>query len=165
MSAARALTAGETELVRACFGARLDPARVRIVAGHGNHPVAMIALRQNGAIVLGRTIRFRADHYSDDFAAAAPRLKGLFIHEMVHVRQYAELGTIGFLLRYARELVSVGFRQKQLYAYGDTCRYPTSRLEAQASMAGHYCEACLAADEPRRRCLAANLEGSGLYGL
>jgi hypothetical protein len=55
------------------------------------------------AITLGRTIRVRLD-YIDDLNMT---------HELIHVRQYAKYGFIGFMLRYAWGWLSHGLSYRR----------------------------------------------------
>jgi hypothetical protein len=166
MSLLRPLTAGELGLVDDAFRGRIDPKMVRLVEGHDDNPVARAAFRNgNTAITLRKTIYFGVD-YREDFAGADPHSRGLFLHEMTHVWQYARLGLARFCLGYARDLAACRFSARAMYLYapGET-RFERARLEAQAQMVGDYCEARLSGDEARSGQIAANLEGSGLYGL
>jgi len=162
----RALTAGEVESLRDAFGDRLPYDRVRLRLGHGGNAAAIAAFRNgNTAITLRRTVYFRA-HYSDDFSQAAVEAQSLFHHEMVHVWQYAKLGTARFLARYARDLAACRFNARAMYRYEEGATpFAGARLEAQAEMVGDYCRARLVGDVPRQARLARNLKGSGFYGL
>ena len=166
MSWLRPLTAAEVGLLDEAFGGRIDCGKVRLVDGHDGNPLPRSAFRKgNTAITLRKTIYFGC-HYCGDFADADPHARGLFLHEMTHVWQYARLGLARFYLRYARDLCACRFSARAMYRYapGET-RFAEARLEAQAQMVGDYCEARLVGDEPRSRLIAANLEGSGIYGL
>ena len=166
MSLLRPLTAGETGLLDEAFGGGIDLRMLRLVDGHDDNPLPRAAFRNgNTAITLRKTIYF-GRHYRPDFAAAEPHSLGLFLHEMTHVRQYARLGLVRFGLRYACDLAACRFSARAMYRYvpGET-RFAEARLEAQAQMVGDYCEARAAGDEARTRLIAANLQGSGIYGL
>ncbi len=166
MSFLRPLTADEIGLLDEAFLGRIDPRTVRLVDGHDDNPLPRAAFRNgNTAITLRKTIYFGA-HYRPDFAQAEPHARGLFLHEMTHVWQYARLGLLRFFLRYGRELAACRFNARAMYLYapGET-RFAEARLEAQAQMVGDYCEARLKGDEARARLVAANLKGSGLFGL
>jgi hypothetical protein len=63
---------------------RADVARARIVAVPRLTPGV-------AAMTLGRVILLRRDHAADE---------ALLAHELVHVRQWRELGAAGFLWRY-----------------------------------------------------------------
>ena len=109
MSLLRSLTAGETGLLDEAFHGGIDAGMVRLVDGHDDNPMARAAFRNgNSAITLRKTIYFGA-HYRPDFAQADPHSRGLFLHEMTHVWQYARLGLARFFLRYGRELASCRF--------------------------------------------------------
>lgn len=162
----RGLTAGEAALLRDAFGDRLDCRRVRLRRGAGGNPVAAIAFANgNSAIALRRSVYFRT-HYSENFTQAGVAAQALLHHEMVHVWQFAELGVARFLARYAREFADCRFSPAAMYRYweGET-PFASARLEAQAQMVGDYCEARLCGDVPRQARIAANLRGSGFYGL
>jgi hypothetical protein len=166
MSVLRPLTAGEVALLDDAFQGRIDSRRVRLVDGHDDNPLPRAAFRNgNTAITLRKTIYF-GRHYRTDFAGADPHAVGLFLHEMTHVWQYARLGLARFYMRYARDLIACRFSARAMYRYspGET-RFAEARLEAQAQMVGDYCEGRLTGDEARTRLIAANLEGSGVFGL
>ena len=166
MSLLRPLTAGETGLLDEAFGGGIDLVKLRLMDGHDDNPLPRAAFRNgNTAITLRKTIYF-GRHYRPDFSEADPHALGLFLHEMTHVWQYARLGLVRFGLRYARDLAACRFSARAMYRYapGET-RFAQARLEAQAQMVGDYCEARAAGDEARARQIAANLQGSGIYGL
>lgn len=81
----RRLTLGEIALARTVFGSYIDYARVWIHLG-SYLPFGL----QN--VDTGMTpsggLYFRGANYQDDFSAANPDKKHLFIHEMTHVWQY-----------------------------------------------------------------------------
>lgn len=60
-------------------------------------------LRKHG-ITLGRTVLV-----AGDASMVSPQL---LAHEFAHVRQWEELGVVGFVWRYARELVTHGYGLK-----------------------------------------------------
>jgi hypothetical protein len=145
----RPLTEGEARLVETVFG-KLDLTPVRLCNGDGGNPFAEIAFRFEGvdAVTLIRTIFFRTGYVADFSAETADR--GLFLHEMTHVWQYQTLGVPRFGLRYLKDLVRHRFNRDALYKYAPEEAFPTATLEAQAQMVQER---------------AANLAGSGLYGL
>lgn len=160
----RPLTAGEVALLRPIFGERVPYDRVRLDNGYGINPIAALALRSpdTDAITLRRTIHF-GRHFLEDFAAGPPIGQGLLAHEMTHVMQWAELGVVRFLARYARQLAAAGGVQKRMYHYEPGQPYAGAGLEAQAQMVQDYF---------MRRALrkplglhAASLAGTGLFGL
>jgi hypothetical protein len=159
----RALTSGEIELARSVFGDRIRYDRVRLSDGYGLNPIAFVALRQPGtdAITIRRTIYF-GGHYHPDFAAADTIAQGLLVHEMTHIRQWAELGIVRFLLRYARDFLSTGGDRKAMYLYKPRDPFPEARIEAQAQMVQHYYVA--RADKKPLADLEASLAGSGCHG-
>ena len=162
----RRLTAREVALLEEAFRGRIDYAGVRLREGHGRNPAAMAAFANgNSAITLRRSLYYRTG-FSDDFAEAGVAAQALLHHEMVHVWQFAELGVPRFLARYARDLAACRFSPSAMYRYeaGET-PFAMARLEAQAQMVGDYCEARLCGDVPRQTRIAANLRGSGFYGL
>jgi type VI secretion system secreted protein VgrG len=163
---ARPLTAGEIELAKRAFRDRIRYEKVKIRDGAGGNPAAIVAFRNgNWAITIRRTIYF-GKGYSADFAAGGNPGKELFLHEMTHIWQWAELGVIRFGLRYGRELASMRFDQRALYHYlpGET-RYSKATLEAQAQMVGNYGRAMLDERPERMEPLALNLKGSRFYDL
>ena len=85
----RPLTAGEEALARSVFGAAIDLAPVRIRRRR------FFPLQPRGTVMapMGH-IHFHpaSPHYRDDFADAPLVLKGLFIHELVHVWQSQQNG-------------------------------------------------------------------------
>ena len=74
---------------------------------------------QAEAITLGRTI-FVREHASDH--------QGLMAHELVHVRQYKELGAVRFLARYLGS-----YLRFRLNGYGHMAAYRRIPLEVEAS--------------------------------
>ena len=163
----RSLTPGETAWARQAFGASIPLDQVTLIDGAAGNPVAAAAIRnQNSAITLGRSIYFNPAYYLPDFSVAKPAARGLLIHELTHVWQYARLGMPRFFARYARDYAGCGFTAWRMYEYAaGTAGFADARLEAQASMVGDYGEALAAADEERRRQVAQNLKGSGFFGL
>jgi hypothetical protein len=169
MAKPRRLTAGEIALARAAFGGRIDYARVRLRDGPGVHPFALAAFANgNPAITVGSTVYFKQD-YSPDFAAPGQNRES-FIHEMTHVWQYHEMGSLAFFSRYLAEFARSGRKAGKMYEYGEEERFADAMLEAQAEMVGDY-SAALWADKTdaaaaaRKAKLAGNLAGSRVYGL
>lgn len=163
----RPLGPAEIDLLEPAFGSQIPYDQVRLCQGPGGNPAAMAAFRNgNTAITLRRSIYFRPDHYSADFARSSAAAQALFHHEMSHVWQYARLGVARFLARYARDLVACRLSPSAMYRYeeGET-PFESGRLEAQAQMVGDYCQARLIGDVPRQTRLARNLKGSGFWGL
>jgi hypothetical protein len=162
----RRLTAGEIAFARQAFADSIGYERVWICDGAGGNPIAMAAFRNgNSAIALRRTIHF-GDLYCENYAQAHSRGKILFVHEMTHILQYARLGVARFLAIYAWEFAACGFNARRMYLYepGRT-NFRSAMLEAQAQMAGDYYGAILAGNAAHAKLIAANLKGSGLYGL
>ena len=165
-SAQRALTSGEIALARPAFGEKVAYDRVRISDGPGNNFAAMIAFAKgNPAITLGSTIYFKEDH-SPDFSQSGTAGKKSFMHEMMHILQYRQLGQAPFLARYFKEVAESGFKPDDMYNYkpGET-PFAAAMLEAQAEMLSDYSEALWTANEERKALIARNLAESGLYGL
>jgi hypothetical protein len=80
----RGLSAGEIAIVRAVFGAAIDPGRVRIRRRR------WWPLQPRGTVMAPcGHLHFHpeSDLWRDDFAAADLSLQGLFVHELVHVWQ------------------------------------------------------------------------------
>ena len=156
-SSPRPLSEGESALVRKAFGDRIDLSRVRICHGSGGNPIAAVALRNNDAIALIRTIFYRGDPLAD--FSTTPR-KHLLMHEMTHVWQYQTLGVPRFYLRYGREFAARKFNQKAMYAYAAGDPFGKAMLEAQADMVCDY-----GRNAEGRAKAEASLAGTGLYGL
>lgn len=54
------------------------------------------------AVALGRTVFVRPDQFSAD-----PKILGrLIVHELVHIRQWSDYGTMGFAARYLRRYLA-----------------------------------------------------------
>lgn len=159
----RPLTTGETELLRTVFADRIDYDAVRLSDGYGLSYVAAVALRQPhaDAITLRRTVYF-GGFYSEDYAAATPHTQALLVHEMTHIRQWADYGVAGFLKRYARDFAACGGNAKAMYRYAPREPFAAARLEAQAQMVQDYYVAH-AYGRPLAD-LEASLKGSGTYG-
>jgi hypothetical protein len=159
----RPLTGGEIELARSVFGDRIRYERVRLSDGCGLNPIAFVALRQPGtdAITIRRTIYF-GGHYHPDFAIAGTIAQGLLLHEMTHIRQWAELGAVPFLIRYVREFLSTGGDRKAMYQYKPGDPFPEARIEAQAQMVQDYY--LNRADKKPLADLETSLAGSGCHG-
>ena len=85
----RGLTPGEAALVRSVFGDAVDPAPVRIRRSRW----FPLQPRETVMAPCGH-IHFhpQSSRYRDDFAAEGPALRGLFVHEMVHVWQAQQRG-------------------------------------------------------------------------
>jgi hypothetical protein len=165
-SAQRALTSGEIALARPAFGEKIAYDRVRISDGPGNNFAAIIAFAKgNPAITLGSTIYFKEDH-SPDFSRSNTAGKKSFMHEMMHILQYRQLGQVPFLARYFKEVAEAGFKPDDMYIYkaGET-PFIGAMLEAQAEMLMDYSEALWTGNVTRKAELAKNLARSGLYGL
>jgi len=165
MGKQRRLTAGETVLIRAAFGDRIDPRRVKLSDGPGNNPFAHIAFAKgNPAITIGSTAYFKS-RYCADFSADGQDRK-TFIHEMAHIWQYRALGMPTFAARYGAEFVKVRGKPNDMYRYTPgTTPFADAMLEAQAEMIGDYSQALWDGNPTRRALLAKNMAGSGLYGL
>jgi hypothetical protein len=164
----RGLTQGEKALVRAIFPAEIEKVvdDVLLSDGAGRNPIPAIAFmnRANHALTLGKTIYF-GRQYADDFSIGGDGSKGLLLHEMVHVWQYARLGIAGFLARYAREFVSVRFQAGRMYEYKSRAPFGPARLEAQAQMVQDYFLARAAHATAKVADLAESLAGSRMFGL
>lgn len=163
----RPLTAGEIDWARRAFGDQLPYPGITIIHGASGNPLAIAAIGNgNSAITLRRSIYFSPAYHLPDFAAAKPAARGLLIHELTHVWQYARMGMPRFFARYVREFAACGFAAWRMYDYrAGVTRFDDGRLESQAQMVGDYAEALAAGDETRRRQVAVNLSGSGFFGL
>ncbi|MFC3174448.1 vgr related protein [Novosphingobium bradum] len=87
----RPLTRGEADLVREVFGQAVDPAPVRLRRRR------WFPFQPRGTVMAPcGHVHFhpQGPHYSDDFAAEGPALRGLFVHEMVHVWQAQTRGRL-----------------------------------------------------------------------
>jgi hypothetical protein len=89
----------------------IDPERARVV------PVPWLPLGVAG-MTLGRFVLLRRDHLEDE---------GLFQHELVHVRQWRELGAPRFLWRYLSAYV-----RGRLRGLGHQAAYRSIPLEVEA---------------------------------
>jgi hypothetical protein len=107
----------------------VDPESVQVRSA----PALMRGLwgRDISAMTLGKTI-----FLDPDLMAAAQHLPGLLlVHELVHVRQWDELGVIRFLWRYLSAYV--GGRMKGL---GHRAAYLAIPLEVEAQVAARLIE-------------------------
>ena len=165
LARSRVLTPAEIDLAREAFADRIDYRRVSLVEGAAINLAAHLAFAKgNPAITLGSTIFFKRDFCADFCAAGANRKS--FMHEMTHVWQYQRLGLTRFLLRYGKEFARVGGKPSAMYAYkAGATRFGDAMLEAQAEMVGDYGEAVWTGNSTRKALVAANLAGSGVYGL
>ena len=164
----RELTSNERMLVLTVFPDELETilGEVRLSDGAGKNPVPAIAFMSdaNHALTFGRTIYF-GKHYAEDFAAGGDLGKGLLLHEMTHVWQYARLGIPKFLARYGREVLSVRFKPRRMYEYKSRAPFGPARLEAQAQMVQDYFLARAAGATAKMADLAESLAGSRMFGL
>lgn len=165
MAKQRKLTPGEIALATTAFSSKIDYARVVLNDGPGNEPLAHIAFAKgNSAITVDSSIYFKAD-YCPDFSAPGKN-RQVFIHEMTHVWQYQTMGLAAFALRYGADLARAKGKPDAMYEYSPgTTRFAAAMLEAQAQMTCDYAAASWAKDSKRLAKLAANLAGSGFYGL
>jgi hypothetical protein len=84
---------------------------------------------QASAMTLGGTILIRPGHEDDD---------ELIAHELVHVRQWSELGRVGFLVRYLGAYIKNLLRlRKHMPAYRAIPLEIEARKEAAAWRAKH----------------------------
>jgi Domain of unknown function (DUF4157) len=79
-------------------GADLESVRLHV----GGPLTWYLKLVKKSAITLGGHIWFVSEAKRDDIA--------LLAHELVHVAQYREFGSAGFLARYLRDMARAGFR-------------------------------------------------------
>jgi hypothetical protein len=167
---ARTLTSGEESQLRKVFGNNIDLSNVRIVNGAGYNPDAKIAFDVGGnpAITEGNTVYIRSDGYMADFSKDPEAIRTL-AHEFTHVQQFQQRGFANFFGRYAKDLATIGDRNKVYdYASRPNTTYKTETLEGQAKMVGDYANfkaggsvltAAEAKDVERR------LKGTGIFGL
>jgi len=92
----RALTPGETALVRSVFGDAIDCARVRI---RRRRWFPFQPRRVTMAPMGHLHFHPRGSSYCDDFSQAGAHLQGHFIHEMTHVWQVQKHGLWYLILR------------------------------------------------------------------
>jgi Domain of unknown function (DUF4157) len=167
---ARTLTSGEQTELRKVFGNSIDLSNVRIVNGAGYNPDAKIAfdIGGNPAITEGNTVYIKSDGYMADFSKGPKAIRTL-AHEFTHVQQFQQRGFANFFGRYAKDLATIGDRNKVYdYASRPNTTYKTETLEGQAKMVGDYANfkaggsvltAAEAKDVERR------LKGTGIFGL
>jgi hypothetical protein len=167
---ARTLTSGEESQLRKVFGNNIDLSNVRIVNGAGYNPDAKIAFDVGGnpAITEGNTVYIKSDGYMADFSKDPETIRTL-AHEFTHVQQFQQRGFGNFFGRYAKDLATIGDRNK-LYDYNSRTNttYKTETLEGQAQMVGDYAR-YKAGDTrfsaERIKNIEARLKGTGLFGL
>jgi len=125
---ARALTDGEVELARSVFGDAIDYARVRVCRSKwAFFQPRRVVMAPMGAL----HFHPHGDLYCDDFGVASQSLKGLFIHEMVHVWQAQTRGR-WYLVLMRHPFARYSYTLKpgwKLERYG---------LEQQAEIVRHY---------------------------
>ena len=165
---ARRLTAAEAARVTEAYGARVNPADVRIVDGPGLSAIAAVAfLHGNPAITVGNTIYIRHDKYKADLTATTRDLNTL-IHEVMHVIQYKELGFARFGKRYLAEMKANGNDPNRLYDYESRkLDFAHETLEGQAAIAGDYAGGHASSkptDRQDAERLRSRLHGTGIYG-
>lgn len=164
MAKQRKLAPGEIRLARTVFADKIDYSSVKLSDGPGNQPLAYIAFgKGNSAITVGSSIYFKAD-YCVDFSAPG-RNRKVFVHEMTHVWQYQTMGLAAFAARYGADFLAAKGKPDAMYKYQPTTAFGAAMLEAQAEMTADYGAASWAHDAKRLAALAANLAGSGFYGL
>jgi hypothetical protein len=81
----RPLTPGERALADGLFGAALDPRPVRL------HPAKWWVFQPRNVVMApdgGIWFHPHGGLWRDDFAAASPRMRALFAHELTHVWQH-----------------------------------------------------------------------------
>jgi Domain of unknown function (DUF4157) len=168
---ARKLTAGEITELRKVFGNSIDLSNVRIVNGAGHNPDAFAAFKIGGnpAITEGNTVYIRSDGYKSDFSKDPKSIETL-AHEFAHVHQFQKMGFGSFGVKYAKDLINIGDRNK-VYDYRSrpNTTFRTETLEGQAQMVGDYAR-YRAGDKGRTndtqaRDIERRLQGTGLFGL
>lgn len=165
---ARRLTAAEASRVTQAYGARVNPADVRIVDGPGLSAIAAVAfLHGNPAITIGNTIYIRHDRYKPDMTLTTQDLN-MLIHECMHVIQYKELGFARFGKRYLAEMRKNGNDPDRLYDYKSRkLDFAHETLEGEAAIVGDYAgfhASSNPADRERAERLRSRLHGTGIYG-
>jgi len=112
---ARRLDAGEHELFTNVAARDLQRARLVVV------PVLTPGI---AGMTLGRWVLVRRGHEHD---------RDLIAHELVHVRQWRELGSVRFLVRYLG-----AYAQGRWHGLGHQAAYESIPLEVEArALAGH----------------------------
>jgi Domain of unknown function (DUF4157) len=167
---ARTLTSGEEAQLRKVFGNNIDLSNVRIVNGAGYNPDAKIAfdIGGNPAITEGNTVYIRSDGYMADFSKDPEAIRTL-AHEFTHVQQFQQRGFTNFFGRYAKDLATIGDRNK-LYDYQSRPNnsYGRETLEGQAQMVGDYANYKAGGNvinATQAKQIEARLKGTGLFGL
>jgi hypothetical protein len=167
---ARTLTSGEEAQLRKVFGNNIDLSNVRIVNGAGYNPDAKIAFDVGGnpAITEGNTVYIRSDKYVADFSKDPKAIRTL-AHEFAHVQQFQQRGFANFFGRYAKDLATIGDRNK-VYDYQSRPNNSYSRetLEGQAQMVGDYANYKAGGNvinATQAKQIEARLKGTGLFGL
>ncbi len=137
----RPLTAGETAIAQAVFGAALDPSGVRIRRDKWFpfQPVTTVMAPCGHLHFHPRSLLYR-----DDFGVAGPGLQALFVHELTHVWQTQLRG------RWWLPLMRHPFCR---YDYTLVPDRPLSRygIEQQAEIVAHGWLATIGAAIPRDR--------------
>jgi hypothetical protein len=167
---ARTLTSGEQTELRKVFGNSIDLSNVRIVNGAGYNPDAKIAfdIGGNPAITEGNTVYIKSDGYKADFSKDPEDIRTL-AHEFTHVYQFQKMGFGSFFGKYAKDLVTIGDRNK-IYDYNSrpNTTYKTETLEGQAQMVGDYARykaGDTSFSAQRIQNIENRLKGTGLFGL
>jgi hypothetical protein len=124
----RGLTEGELRLAREVFGGAIAYSWVRI-GGGGFGPFAVTV---GSRLFLPRHLR------PADFAAAAPAMQALFVHELTHVWQF-QTRAAWTLASWARTVAGGGYRRGLPgYRYGWPLKpWGAHNLEQQAAMVEH----------------------------
>jgi hypothetical protein len=166
---ARTLTSGEEAQLRKVFGNNIDLSNVRIVNGAGYNPDAKIAFDVGGnpAITEGNTVYIKSDGYKADFSKDAKGIRTL-AHEFAHVQQFQQRGFGNFFGRYAKDLATIGDRNK-LYDYASrpNTTYKTETLEGQAQMVGDYAQYKAGGKDisaAQAKDIENRLKGTGIFG-
>ena len=167
---ARTLTPGEEAKLREVFGDSIDLSNVRIVDGPGYNPDAWTAFNVGGnpAITEGNTVYVRSDVFQKDFSTSPEGIETL-VHEFTHVRQYQEMGFGSFFAKYAKDLATIGDRNK-VYDYQSrpNTTFATETIEGQAQMVGDYARYKAGGNNltpDQVRDIERRLRGTGIFGL
>ncbi|MEZ0260830.1 MAG: hypothetical protein ACAH80_07460 [Alphaproteobacteria bacterium] len=165
----RGLTPGERALARSVFGNSVNYDDVRIVNGKEGlgWDVANVLGSVFGAKntqtrpqVVGNTIYYPKDQYSDDFSTSGG--DHTFIHEMAHVWQ-RQNNMVATAARTARDVVTSGLKYDETYSYQlqagrDLGNY---NLEQQADIIADFYSWRKAQQDPKREAsLAEDPDGS-----
>jgi hypothetical protein len=131
----RALTAGEIDLAKRIFKDSIDYSTVKI----HNEKYVFFQPDESGMTPNGEIYVSGSETYKNDYAIEIPRLRGFFIHEMVHVWQY-QLNILSLVGAATNERILNVFDYAKAHKYElapmkDLLKY---RIEQQAQIIEDY---------------------------